>query len=273
MADQDAVSSVESATTYHATLVGSPLPYDHLLPDFDDGQFDTGSDYESAEEVHGQFAKVVKTLSAAAEAMGLDPDTLAMPPPPTKLGGFPWHNTPRVASKDIKNTEEVDESPYLEDITNQEEYGISTEAMEEAAADLQQLQEVEFVLGIYPDFEMTQSLPPSLLDSILEKCSEFEFTDLCSEWTESYAGLMKGFSKNELFRKIVLRAARDVRCQTLLGPKADRQHTPTKITEDHPTQECGGTLYRRPLKPLHQVHSLPLRRPGCSWRTCGTWMP
>ena len=76
---------------------------------------------------------------------------------------------------------------------------------------------------------MAQTLHPALLDSILEKCSEFEFIDLCNEWTESYAGLMKGFAKYELFRKIVMRAARDVRCQALLGPEADYEN---KTTED-----------------------------------------
>ena len=230
MADQDVTSNIESAATYHATLVGSPLPYDNLLPDFDDGQFDSnGSEYESAEEVHGRYAKVVNTSSAAAEAMGLDPDTLAMPPPATKLGGFPWHNSPRVASKDINNTEEPDEMPHLEDVTNSLEYSISQEALEEAAADAKQLAELESVLGIYPDFDMAQALHPALLDSILEKCGEFEFVDLCDEWTESYTGLMKGFAKYELFRKIVMRAARDVRCHALLGPGADDKN---KTTED-----------------------------------------
>ena len=150
MADHHAVSDVESAAVYQATLIGSPLPYDNLLPDFDDGQFDSNrSDYESAEETHGPHAQVGRPTSAAAEAMGLDPDTLAMPPPCPKLRGFPWRNTQRVASKDIANTEEEDVLPYMEDITDQAEYGISTEAMEEAAADLKQVQEVEFVLGRY----------------------------------------------------------------------------------------------------------------------------
>ena len=200
MAQLDETMEMESAVPYLDVPVGSPLS---LIPDFDDGQFDSNnSEYESAEESTGRYVPTTYVSSSVvAEASGSsqepDPDTLAMPPPAQKLGGFPWHNTPRVASKDIENTREQEDIPALEDITYSAEFGISQQAIDEAFADAKQLQELEFVLGIYPDFDMTQRLEPALLDSILEKCREFEFIDLDDAWVTSYEGLMKGFGKFE----------------------------------------------------------------------------
>ena len=104
--------------------------------------------------------------------------------------------------------------------------------MEEADAEATQLAELEFVLGIYPDFDLTLRLDPPLLDSIVNKCREFEFINLDTVWVDSYEGLMKGFSKNELFRRIVMRAACDVRVQKLLGHQTDFENTPEEEEDD-----------------------------------------
>ena len=155
--------------------------------------------------------------NASGPSPAADLDTLAMPPPAVKLGGFPWSNTQRVASKDIQYTVE-EEIPALEDVTTSysAQFGISQEALDDAAEEINQLQELEFVLGIYPNFDQSVHLEPSLDDV----------------WVESYEGLMKGFRKNELLHRIVMRAARDVRCQKLLGHQTDFENDPEEERDD-----------------------------------------
>ena len=139
----------ETGVPYLDLDVGSTLTSEQLLADYDDGQFDSeaASEYESASEDNGMCPiSASRGSPMAAEvptaAVQADRDMLAMPRPATKLRGFPWHNTPRVASKDINNAQEEDDMPTLEDVTASEEYGISQRALE--VADLEAAQREEF---------------------------------------------------------------------------------------------------------------------------------
>ena len=162
MAQPDEKMDLETGVPYLDAPVGSPFLCENLIPDYDDGQFDSiASEYESANEEQGRYVPTLSVSpSQATNASGpsplTDPDTLAMLPPAVKLGGFPWSNTQRVASKDIQNTVK-EEMPALEDVTStySAEYGISQEALDEAAEEINQLHELEFVLGIYPNFDQS----------------------------------------------------------------------------------------------------------------------